>query len=252
MLDWPEGAPAVCADDVMKDRTRFLAAEGVLIVVSILVAFAIDAWWDERRDRVEERRVLESLKTEFLTNANNIPWYIERHRRTADHSRELIRAMHSAGPGGTVGIRNSHLDWVLEHNSTDPQRGALDAVLLSGELRCIRNPQIRDRLADWPQLVEDATENEILLRNTWGPLLAAALYEGAATAALVEIDPACWNDDSQEACRIEESSLPYSTKVIGFLRPVSGYSAEAARELAVLAEEAEEIVALIDRELDAS
>ena len=38
---------------------------------------------------------------------------------------------------------------VLEHNSTDPQRGALDAILQSGELRYISNPTIRERLAEF-------------------------------------------------------------------------------------------------------
>ena len=32
-----------------------LFIEGVAIVVSILLAFAIDAWWDQRKGRAEER-----------------------------------------------------------------------------------------------------------------------------------------------------------------------------------------------------
>ena len=39
----------------MANRERSWLSESLLIVISILVAFAIDARWDERNDRVEER-----------------------------------------------------------------------------------------------------------------------------------------------------------------------------------------------------
>ena len=42
-----------------------IAVEAAAIVVSILLAFAIDAWWDDRQERIEEREVLLGLKSEF-------------------------------------------------------------------------------------------------------------------------------------------------------------------------------------------
>ena len=39
-----------------------LLTEMVLIVASILLAFALDSWWDERRDRVEEGEILQGLQ----------------------------------------------------------------------------------------------------------------------------------------------------------------------------------------------
>lgn len=39
--------------------------EGVAIVLSILMAFAIDAWWDEERDKAEHRVIALSLLKEF-------------------------------------------------------------------------------------------------------------------------------------------------------------------------------------------
>ena len=40
--------------------------EGLVIVLSILLAFAIDAWWDERQERIEEGEILHGLNQEFL------------------------------------------------------------------------------------------------------------------------------------------------------------------------------------------
>ena len=43
-------------------------AEGIAIVVSILLAFWIQAWWEGRQDNVEEQRILVVLKSEFEQN----------------------------------------------------------------------------------------------------------------------------------------------------------------------------------------
>ena len=39
--------------------------ELAVIVVSILLAFGIDAWWEERQDRREEAEILAGLEREF-------------------------------------------------------------------------------------------------------------------------------------------------------------------------------------------
>jgi len=49
-----------------------LLLEGVVIVASILLAFAIDAWWDERQDRQAEGNQLLSIAAELESNAERI------------------------------------------------------------------------------------------------------------------------------------------------------------------------------------
>lgn len=83
---------------IMARNSRGLLAEGLLIVISILVAFSIDAWWEERQDRGEERRILNALRDEFQTNARKIPFYMSAHQLSADCSSQLIQALHEAGP----------------------------------------------------------------------------------------------------------------------------------------------------------
>ncbi|MFC1531282.1 hypothetical protein ACFL5T_03470 [Gemmatimonadota bacterium] len=42
-----------------------ILAEGTAIMLSILLAFGIEAWWAERGERLEEREVMHGLATEF-------------------------------------------------------------------------------------------------------------------------------------------------------------------------------------------
>jgi hypothetical protein len=50
-----------------------LSAEGLAIVVSILLAFWIDAWWDTRKDRVGIQ-----LATQFLSDNGSVSWELTR------------------------------------------------------------------------------------------------------------------------------------------------------------------------------
>lgn len=82
---------------------RFLI-EGVVIVFSILLAFAIDAWWDRRTEMIEESIALQDLQVELQQNLdaiNNIwsnrqlPYFVS--------SIEILRAIHGLPPlGGEI------------------------------------------------------------------------------------------------------------------------------------------------------
>ena len=54
--------------DVKSMQWRRLTAEAAAIVLSILLAFAIDAWWQFRGDREAEQVVLANLLVEFKRN----------------------------------------------------------------------------------------------------------------------------------------------------------------------------------------
>ena len=235
--------------NTQKIQWKRLSVEGAAIVVSILLAFSIDAWWDNRQERIEEHRILESLKVEFLTNAENIPRYIAGHQKSAKYTLALLEAMKAADSGSTLQYPVAKFRQVLGHNSTDPQSGALDAILQSGELRFVSNAAIRERLAAWPRLVVDATENEYLLRDLWGPKLIEALAKDIDLTILSDLSDACSEDPMLEHCATLKISLPRNTVVIAYLMQTYGFAREGARELGLLVEEANNIITLINQEL---
>ncbi len=226
-----------------------LLVEGAAIVASILLAFAIDAWWDNRHERIEEHRVLESLRVEYQSNAERIPWFVESHQKSADYAQEILSAMRAVKSDELLRLPAVKIARVLGHNSTTLRSGALDSTLQSGDLRYITNPTIRERLSAWPHLVVDATENEDLLRNLWDPKLVEALAKDVDLTIIDDVDDACWDDSSLEECASIEIILPRNTEVIAYLRVTGGFAREAARELGILVEEANDVILLIDQEL---
>ena len=61
-----------------------IAVEGVLIVVSILLAFGIDAWWDRNRDDDARRELVAALRAEFLAGSEELARAQSLHRRRFD------------------------------------------------------------------------------------------------------------------------------------------------------------------------
>jgi hypothetical protein len=62
--------------------------EGVVIVASILLAFALDAWWDSRGQRREEIQVLENLRSDFQLAGPQLDRYLIVHLGEIEKSLE--------------------------------------------------------------------------------------------------------------------------------------------------------------------
>lgn len=135
--------------------------EGAVIVLSILLAFAIDAWWDDRIERNREREQLISMRGEFeasLSGLDQVLTSIKNHAANIDTFIELLK---SAGdepvlvPGPLLG---SAITW----RTSDVSMSTLEALMASGDLNLLRNVELRANLAGFPAHLLDVTEDELI------------------------------------------------------------------------------------------
>ena len=91
-----------------------LFVEGFVIVISILLAFAIDAWWDRQQESEQEAALLMSLLADFrlleeqLSEADRkyLEEHAERAAKAGDYSRSaLMRGLDALGEGDHRGAR---------------------------------------------------------------------------------------------------------------------------------------------------
>jgi hypothetical protein len=137
-----------------------LLLEGLVIVASILLAFAIDAAWDERQERAQERRLLEALEDEFAAHPPVLLDAQAVHQRFANATFALFDTLDAAGEGEVVVVSDSLLYPIMRGRTTQLAQGELEAALSSGAIDLIQNRDLRRRLAAWPGVWEDATEEE--------------------------------------------------------------------------------------------
>lgn len=143
---------------------RRLLTEGIVIVVSILLAFWIDAWWDSVQDRAEEREILGLLRAEFEANQKVLARTAGIHRLNLDAMREIVSASETKNL-----IDVESLDSLFRQAAGtphyNPATGALAATISSGRIDLIRNRQLRNRLAGWNSVVSDLILDEQTRRD---------------------------------------------------------------------------------------
>lgn len=167
-----------------------MAAEGLAIVVSILLAFAIDAWWQERSDRGHLHNALVNLRAELEGNLEMLDRFQALHQDIVDAGVELLEA--TPGQVSVEALGKVFVSgWV-----TDYSTGALDILLANTRLDLIDDGALRTALVALPARYEDALEDERWaidrLMHTWTPYIGtvlpvASLWQVALPAETVPV-----------------------------------------------------------------
>lgn len=138
---------------------RRLTLESIAIVGSILLAFAIDAWWEESKESKQHAVQLSLLKTEVLEN-------IEQFRRSAKLSRQYAQNISTLGDvlqGRTV-ISSSELDdlmtVVVAMPGAQPELGMVDFLTAFGSAALEDQPELLPKLMRVKSIVNTYTNNQ--------------------------------------------------------------------------------------------
>ena len=139
-----------------------LSVEAVAIVASILLAFAIDAWWDYRKDLITEVEILHNLKDEFTANHETLLQDVEYVSTYAQATQRLLDAYEGTTASrqsvDSLGVDLWHsMSWRTSNLST----ATLDSVISAGHLAVVTDQPLRTALAGWPARLDDMAEEEM-------------------------------------------------------------------------------------------
>lgn len=126
-----------------------LAIEGVVIIGSILIAFAIDAWWEERLERQDERRYLTSLHQEFLQSLVSAKNAEQQRISVLAGNESLIKRFQEGAEQTTDESLYFDLSLLSMPVGFNPPRSVLDDLVSSGGTQLIRSDELRIALAQY-------------------------------------------------------------------------------------------------------
>ena len=157
-----------------------IIAEGSAIVISILLAFAIESWSDQGDLQSREQEILRSLLVDFESSRERLLEIQRFHQATQGLTLELLQIAISDTfiADATLNQYLADLSWT---DVTSPiATGALHSVISGGELNAIRNDELRKMLADWPVHIETINTNlqqgGAFFSEKWVPYLAEFGY----------------------------------------------------------------------------
>ena len=130
-------------------RISNLLAEGVLIVASILIAFALDAWWQERQESVRHRTLLKTLLSEFVEARSQLELQVVWLEESLNGT---IRILEIAGPNGvdiTLAEFTEAFRLSMDVGLSTPQQPTLTEILSSGEMSHLAGTGLPALLYHW-------------------------------------------------------------------------------------------------------
>ena len=124
-----------------------------ILVLGILIAFALQAWWDEVRAADEERQAFEAVRSELLLNLEGLDLDIERHDRIV----AAVEVFHAAMvERESALVSDSVLVAAIVSPTYDPATGALESLQRLG----VGSAALAEASGRWLSEVDDATEDE--------------------------------------------------------------------------------------------
>jgi hypothetical protein len=142
------------------DRARItrLVAEGLAIVLSILLAFAIDAWWDASQEQRRVDGVLITLEAGLAESISQLDERISVISRDA----ELVRRFMSSSPAGAVSIPFDSTRFILlgmwRPHTADNNLTFVEAAIGDEGLRALDDPELAAAVASWHVEVTELRE----------------------------------------------------------------------------------------------
>jgi hypothetical protein len=124
-----------------------LAIEGLVIVVSILMAFGIEAWWASAQDREREVAYLEQLESDLEGTLRNNARFSALAEVSEAATAKLFRSYYEASPLDPDSLEAwwSELGgWVVQ-----PRLGTVQALVATGDLELIRDDSLRVAISSY-------------------------------------------------------------------------------------------------------
>jgi hypothetical protein len=159
---------------------RHPVLEGLAVLAGILVAFGIDALWEERRDRVQERVYLSALRDEFEDARIGLA---RRDQQLAEDMKSTVDVLSVLATRASDGISDDSVNVLAVRQGPltvyTPPRAALNDLTNSGGIGLVQSATLRRALATYEQLLaQDLSEQEAMVQ-IWLDYLAPYRVEHA-------------------------------------------------------------------------
>ncbi len=149
-----------------------ILAEGAVIVVSILLAFGVDAWWDGQRDHMDQVRLLQAVQGDLATYEGVLESDVVGITRLVDANRALVLSLSSVPDGELVTVPAATIRAALEFPSLRIPLNGLDRT-------GVADPQLRSLIRQWEAEVRATDDHFDRVREAVSsqvrPLLGAEL-----------------------------------------------------------------------------
>ena len=174
---------------IQRINWRQALAEVTLIVAGVLIALAVDNWWEVKREREAEISYLEALKLDFLTNRESLESSIKVQQDIINNGDEILNLIKAGLSDESTGEFLSKVSNLYLFRTWVPDTGTYEDIINSGRLLYIENVRLRKELSKFRATVASIQKFEILQTETYYERQAPFLSENQ------DVNFSTWSDD---------------------------------------------------------
>ena len=156
-----------------------IAVEGVVIVVSILLALGLEAWWSDVETRRSALRELGSVGEELAEVRAQLDLALRWNRRAEVGTVAARDFLLSVPAGANVPLPDTVLLTSLFVQANSYPTSVVDAFIASGYPQELDSPELRRRLLAWSSRVADFRSDELRAREQRNDMSEALTEAGA-------------------------------------------------------------------------
>ena len=144
---------------------RRLLAEGVVIVISVLLALAADAWWDRRQEDQAVDQHLRALQRDFGQMQARMDSVLGQTNQNIDASQMILgRITPEAPPIPADSLYWAFID-LVDYAVFSPSTAAYASLTATGQIELLEDVELKRLLADFFGYFEDFSATEAAIQR---------------------------------------------------------------------------------------
>jgi hypothetical protein len=124
-------------------------SELIVIVLGILIAFALNSWWDARTDKIRESDYIKQLRSDFEENQKNLEAAIEAEKGLKKNLESIVELIKTPPCDKNAELLSELLPQVLSFTRFTPVTGTYGSLIHSGDIGLIENADLRRSLVSF-------------------------------------------------------------------------------------------------------
>jgi len=137
---------------------KYAIGEIVLVVIGILIALQINNWNQNGKMQFQEQDILKGLEIEFKINHDRLVNVMQTSKQSIENANKLMTYFNQ-DISEIQGVKFDSLLYNIQNVWTfNPRKGLLNSIIASGQINLITNVELKNQLASFEDLVNDAQE----------------------------------------------------------------------------------------------
>ena len=149
-------------NSTIKSMAGTAIAEIAIIIVGVLLAFQVESWRADRDSREQEAAQLRALHADFVQPSSRLRRVISLQERVVDAQSRLLRIAYQIEPRPAEDELIQVVTYAQSFHRLKAVMGAYRSLVSSGDMRLLRNADLRASLAEFADTLGDGYEDEEL------------------------------------------------------------------------------------------